>query len=178
MYKARVAECLKNAPVFVRNVMVPIAAGQGNTLEVSKFTQNGEMITGTTRYAKRGIAVTIPVWQADTCIQCTNCAVACPHAVIRPYLANEDEISNSPIKFLEAKNALAKKHAKYFAIQPSPFDCTGCGVCVASCPTAQKGTLVMTKFEEVIEKEQEKQLFLDDNVSYKCRDFTLSECET
>ena len=127
------------------------------------------MITGTTRYAKRGIAATIPRWQAETCIQCTNCAVCCPHAVIRPYLASKQECEDAPIKFIETKNEVAKKYGgEMFAIQPSPYDCTGCGVCVESCPTASKGTLRMVKFEDAIDEEYEKQKFLDQNVTYKC----------
>lgn len=101
---------LEGAPEFVTKVMMPTALGQGNKLPVSAFTRNGDMMTGTTHFYKRGIAVSVPVWTADTCVQCMICASVCPHAVIRPYLATEAEIKNSPIKFLDAKNAVANKY--------------------------------------------------------------------
>lgn len=129
---------------------MPTALGQGNSLPVSAFTRNGSMMTGTTHFYKRGIAVSIPVWNADTCIQCLQCVIVCPHAVIRPSLATEEEIVGSPIKFLDAKNPIVAKYGKFkFAIQASPLDCTGCGVCVKTCPTAAKGTLTMHILETV-----------------------------
>lgn len=85
------------------------------------------------------------------------CAISCPHAVIRPYLANEDEIKDSPIKFLDSKNPVAAKYGKFkFAIQASVLDCTGCGVCVKVCPTAAKGTLTMHILETVEKVEDNK----------------------
>ena len=100
-------------------------------------------MTGTTKYFKRSVATEVPVWNSESCIQCLQCAVACPHAVIRAYLAEESETANSPIKFLDAKNPVANKYGKYkFAIQASPLDCTGCTVCVKICP--KPGTLTMT----------------------------------
>lgn len=133
---------------------MPTALMQGNSLPVSAFTRNGDMMTGTTRYYKRGIAVSVPVWSSETCIQCLQCATACPHAVIRPYLATEAEIQNSPIKFLDAKNPTVAKYGQYkFAIQASPLDCTGCAVCAKVCPTAAKGTLTMKLLPDVQEVE-------------------------
>jgi len=104
---------MKGAPDFIRKVFMPTALGRGGTLPVSAFTRNGDMMTGTTRYYKRGIAVSIPVWNSETCIQCTMCSIACPHAVIRPYLATEEETKDSPIKWLDSKNAVAAKYGQF-----------------------------------------------------------------
>lgn len=107
-----------------------------------------------------------------------NCVVACPHAVIRPYLATEEEIANSPITFIDSKNVVAAKYGKFkFAIQASPYDCTGCGLCAKICPTAAKGTLKMHNLETVEKTEYAKQIFLDDHVSYKCEKFTMDDRE-
>lgn len=89
-FQKRTEKALVGAPDFIRKVFMPTALGQGNKLPVSAFVpRNSDMMTGTTRYYKRGIAVSVPVWDHTSCIQCMNCVIACPHAVIRPYLANE-----------------------------------------------------------------------------------------
>jgi pyruvate-ferredoxin/flavodoxin oxidoreductase len=106
------------------------------------------MMTGTTRFYKRGIAVAVPVWHGDECIMCTQCAIVCPHSVIRPYLATEEEIVDSPIVWKDAKNPILAKYGKFkFCIQPSTMDCTGCGVCAKTCP--KPGVLVMNNLETV-----------------------------
>ena len=177
-FNERMEKALTGAPEFIRKVFMPTALGQGESLPVSAFKRNGDMMTGTTRYYKRGIAVSVPVWTADTCVQCNSCVIACPHAVIRPYLATEEEIKDSPVKFLDAKNPIVKKYGTYkFAIQASPLDCTGCGVCTKVCPTAAKGTLVMKQLPTVEHEEYRKQVFLDEHVSYKCEKFTTDDKE-
>ncbi len=126
----------------------PINEQKGNSLPVSAFDAAGIIPTGTTKYEKRGIAVNVPAWVADKCIQCNQCAFVCPHACIRPVIvANDKEV---PASF-ETKPAIAPKGAK-FRIQVSPLDCTGCGSCAQVCPAPEKA-LVMTPAENVNEVE-------------------------
>ena len=104
---------------------------------------------GLTAYEKRGIAMMIPEWDASKCIQCNKCALVCPHAVIRPYLLNDEEKANAPEGFetIPANGAAAK--GMHFTMQISTYDCTGCGSCVACCPAKEKAIqMVPAKLEE------------------------------
>lgn len=105
--------------------------------------------------------------------------MVCPHAVIRPYLLNADEASKLPadIKALDSRNPVAKKYGDFkLVLQASPLDCTGCAVCVKTCPVAkEKGTLVMTNIEHCERPEYKKWIFLEDNVTNKAENFTLDE---
>ncbi len=130
---------------FVR----PITEQKGNTLPVSAFNPSGVVPTGTTKYEKRGIAVNVPVWQPENCIQCNQCSFVCPHACIRPVLVDENE--PVPEGFV-TKPAVGIKGAKY-RVQVSPLDCTGCGSCANICPAIKGKALVMTPAEEVHETE-------------------------
>ena len=124
----------ENVPAFVRDIARPMAALQGDSLPVSKFSIDGSFPMGTTQYEKRGIAVDIPVWDSAKCIQCNQCAFVCPHAVIRPYLVDEADLKDKP-ETLQHKAAIGKEAAgKQFIIQASPLDCTGCGNCEQVCP--------------------------------------------
>jgi pyruvate-ferredoxin/flavodoxin oxidoreductase len=132
----------KNEPDFVKNVMRPMLAQQGDNLPVSAFTDDGIFPVGTTKYEKRGVAINVPEWVMDNCIQCNQCAMVCPHAAIRPVLLTDEELQNSPEKF-DAKPALGKELKGYhFKIQVSTLDCLGCGNCADICP-AKKPALVM-----------------------------------
>ncbi|KAH0575862.1 Pyruvate-flavodoxin oxidoreductase 3 [Spironucleus salmonicida] len=176
-YNKRIDAVLQNAPDFIKNVFMPVALGKGQDLPVSAFTRNGSMMTGTTKYFKRSIAVQVPVWESATCIQCNLCVVACPHAVIRPYLATDEEAAKAPesVKMLVSKNKIVEKYGQFkFAIQASPLDCTGCGVCVNVCPTAAKGTLKMAEIHSVQDVECVKQDYVE-TLSNKAEGFTLDE---
>ncbi len=129
-------------PEFVNQVMRPMLAQQGDQLPVSFMSPDGILPTGTTKYEKRGIAINVPEWIAENCIQCNQCAFICPHAVIRPYLAGDDDLKDAPKNFetLDAKGKELK--GLKFRIQISPLDCTGCGNCADICPAKVKA-LVM-----------------------------------
>ena len=139
----------ENVPDVVRNILQPINRQKGDDLPVSAFKgyEDGRIDMGLTAYEKRGIALTIPAWDAGKCIQCNRCALVCPHAVIRPYLLSEEEKANAPEGFatVPANGAAAK--GMHFAMQISALDCTGCGSCVACCPAKEKAlTMVPAKF--------------------------------
>jgi len=133
-----------NVPDFVENVAMVMNAQKGDTLPVSTFAgrEDGTFPAGTTQYEKRGIAVNVPEWQIDNCIQCNQCAYVCPHAVIRPVLVNEEEAANAPEGF-ETKKAIGKGlDGITFRIQISPLDCTGCGNCAQVCPSKEKSLIM------------------------------------
>lgn len=137
----------ENLPAFIKEILMPINGQKGDTLPVSTFCgyEDGAMPMGTTAYEKRGIAARIPVWKADSCIQCNRCAYVCPHAVIRPYLLDEGEKAAAPKEF----DTVAARGTKdlYFSLQISGMDCTGCGSCAAVCPAKEKA-LQMTAVSE------------------------------
>ena len=126
----------KSAPAVVRNILEPINAQKGDDLPVSAFLPyvDGCMEYGLTAWEKRGIAVRLPRWDAQKCIQCNRCSLVCPHAAIRPFLLTEEEKAAAPSAFVTvpAKGPSAK--GLHFALALSEFDCTGCGSCSASCP--------------------------------------------
>ncbi len=129
----------------------PVLAQNGDKLPVSSFTPDGFVPTATTQYEKRGIAVDVPQWIKENCIQCNQCSLVCPHAVIRPFLVGEGE--QVPDTF-ETIPAMGKELAGYkFRIQISPLDCTGCGNCADVCPAKNKA-LTMVPLPSVLEREE------------------------
>lgn len=138
-----------DVPEFIKDVVIPMNRQEGDKLPVSTFVgrEDGVFPHGTAAYEKRGIAVEVPEWIMENCIQCNQCSYVCPHAVIRPFLLDEEEKKNAPETF-ETKKALGKGLNEYeFRIQISPLDCTGCGNCADVCPAKEKA-LVMKPFEE------------------------------
>lgn len=138
----------QSRPEFVREVADVMNRMEGDSLPVSKFLdrEDGTFPQGTTQYEKRGIAVNVPEWIPENCIQCNQCAYVCPHAVIRPFLLTEEEVKNAP-KGTETIKGLGKTKEYQFRIQVSVLDCTGCGNCVDVCPAKKKG--VVTKALEM-----------------------------
>ena len=128
-------------PEFVRNVVDPINALKGDDLPVSAFNgrEDGTWDNGTAAYEKRGIAVNVPEWDIQNCIQCNQCSYVCPHAAIRPFLATEEEAAATG---LEWKQGLGETKAYKFRIQVSPLDCTGCNNCVDVCPSKTKALVL------------------------------------
>jgi len=141
----------KDEPEFVKKVMRPMLAQQGDKLPVSVFTPGGFFPTGTTKYEKRGVAINVPEWQIDNCIQCNQCAMVCPHAAIRPVLVTDEELKKSP-KGFESKKAVGKGvEGLSFRIQVYPEDCVGCGNCADICPSKEKA-LIMKPFVSQLEQ--------------------------
>ncbi len=134
-------------PDFIRDVVDVMNAQKGDKLPVSAFIgrEDGTFPQGTSKYEKRGIAVDVPEWQSENCIQCNQCAYVCPHAVIRPFLLTEEEKANAPEGFKTAKGMKPYDNLEY-KIQVSVMDCTGCGSCAQVCPAKQKA-LIMKPIE-------------------------------
>ncbi|NLV88228.1 MAG: pyruvate:ferredoxin (flavodoxin) oxidoreductase [Tissierellia bacterium] len=144
----------KDVPEFIKNVLEPMNRQEGDDLPVSAFVgrEDGSFPHGTSAYEKRGIAVEVPHWIKENCIQCNQCSLVCPHAVIRPILVDEEEKNNAPETFETIKATGKGLEGLEFRIQISPLDCTGCGNCADICPAKNKA-LVMVPFEEELETE-------------------------
>ncbi|HSV55734.1 MAG TPA: pyruvate:ferredoxin (flavodoxin) oxidoreductase, partial [Magnetospirillaceae bacterium] len=126
------------APRFVKEVLGEIIAGRGSALKASQLPTDGTFPTGTTKYEKRNIAEKIPVWNENLCIQCGNCTLVCPHAVIRLKAYEPKHAGKAPPTF-KAVDAKGKEFAGLKAtLQVAPEDCTGCGACVNICPVTDK----------------------------------------
>ncbi|MGM0497199.1 MAG: pyruvate:ferredoxin (flavodoxin) oxidoreductase [Bacteroidota bacterium] len=153
-------------PKFIRDVVNPINAQQGDKLPVSAFVgrEDGTFPAGTTEYEKRGIAVNVPEWIPDNCIQCNQCAYVCPHSVIRPFLMTDEEVQNAPegTETIKGKGGIKEYN---FRIQVSVLDCTGCGNCVDVCP-APNNALQMKPLESQ-DDQIEKWNYMDEKVGYK-----------
>lgn len=128
-------EDLSALPNMVKKFLLPVNRQKGDDLPVSNFVHylDGTVRLGLTAYEKRGIAVQLPRWQSDKCVQCNRCSLVCPHAVIRPYLLNDEEKEAAPEGFTTIP-ANGKAKGLHFAIAVSDYDCTGCGSCSVSCP--------------------------------------------
>jgi pyruvate-ferredoxin/flavodoxin oxidoreductase len=135
------AAATKDVPDFVKNVLEPMNRQEGDALPVSTFLgiEDGTFPQGTAAFEKRGIAVSVPEWNIDKCIQCNQCSYVCPHAAIRPFLANEEEVSAAPESF-NAKKAQGGKafEGLSYRISVDILDCTGCGNCADICPAPGK----------------------------------------
>ncbi len=134
-------------PEFVANVADVMNAQQGGKLPVSSFTPAGFFPPETTKYEKRGIAITVPEWQPETCIQCNQCAFVCPHAVIRPFLVTKDEAAEAPEGYVGLKAIGRDLGDMEFRIQVSTLDCVGCGNCADICPAPKGKALIMKPLE-------------------------------
>lgn len=148
------------APDFVRNVLGKIVTGDGNSVKVSEMPCDGTFPSGTTQYEKRDLALELPVWTPDKCIQCGKCTMVCPHAAIRAKMADPADLEGAPDTF---KSADAKKmhknwQGKKFIIQVSASDCTGCTLCTHVCPT---DSVVMTPAATALKPEAENWKFFE-----------------
>lgn len=154
------------APEFVQNIANTVNSQCGDTLPVSSFVDysDGTMPAGTTAFEKRGVAVMVPSWDADKCIQCNNCAFVCPHAVIRPFLLTEEEAEKAPKELKLTQGKAVLKDYK-FAISVSVLDCTGCGNCADVCPAKEKALIMVSAQEQ--QQEQTNFDYLNSKVGYK-----------
>ncbi len=154
-------------PDFIKNIVFPINSLKGDDLPVSAFLdrEDGTFPAGTTAYEKRGIAVHVPEWQEEHCIQCNQCAYVCPHACIRPFLLTEEEMQivgeDMPVQDAKGKSLKGLK----YRMQVSPLDCTGCGNCVEVCPAPSKALIMETLESQMHENERWDKIIK--NVTYK-----------
>lgn len=155
-------------PEFIEKIMRPMSRLKGGELPVSAFKgiEDGTFPSGTTAYEKRGIAVNVPEWIMERCIQCNQCSLVCPHAVIRPFLLNDDELREAPETFVTKKATGKAFEGLNYKIQISPMDCTGCGNCADVCPAKGKA-LIMRPFETQVEREVINWRFATEKVHFK-----------
>lgn len=155
-------------PEFITKIMRPMSEMKGGELPVSVFLgrEDGSFPSGITAYEKRGIAVNVPEWIEERCIQCNQCAYVCPHAVIRPFLLNEDELKNAPETFVTKKANGKAFNGLNYKIQISPLDCTGCGNCADVCPAKGKA-LIMKPIESQLAKEVPNWEFAMEGIHFK-----------
>lgn len=154
LQKVRIPESWANAksedtptidePAFIKNIQRPMARNEGDDLPVSTFVgmEDGTFPVGTTTYEKRRIAVMIPEWQIEKCIQCNQCSYICPHATIRPFLLNDEEKAKAPESFATKKPLGSGLQNLHYRIQVDPLDCTGCGNCADICPAPGKALIM------------------------------------
>ncbi|MCI5725683.1 MULTISPECIES: pyruvate:ferredoxin (flavodoxin) oxidoreductase [Fusobacterium] len=154
---------------FVKNIAKPMSAIKGDLLPVSAFLgyEDGTFENGTSAYEKRGVAVEVPVWDVDKCIQCNQCAYVCPHAVIRPFLINEEELKNAPNELATKKPMGKGLDGLAYRIQVSTLDCVGCGSCAHVCPAPGKALTMQPIAESLDAKEQENADYLFNHVEYR-----------
>jgi pyruvate-ferredoxin/flavodoxin oxidoreductase len=140
-----------NAPDFVKNIVRPVNALKGDDLPVSTFKgrEDGTWEQGTTRYEKRGVAAQVPVWKAENCIQCNQCAYVCPHAAIRPFVLDANEQDQAPAGMTQLKATGKQFEGMTYRMQVDVLDCMGCGNCPDICPGNKNGkALEMVAMEE------------------------------
>ena len=154
------------APAFVKNVADVVNSQCGDTLPVSSFVpyMDGTMPAGTAAFEKRGVAVNVPVWDPEKCIQCNTCAFVCPHAAIRPFILTEDEAAAAPANIKMAQGKANLKEYK-FALSISVDDCTGCGNCVDVCLSKEKSLSLASYLDN--KSEQASFDYLNSKVGYK-----------
>lgn len=162
------AKRCSHEPEFIKKIFRPVIAMQGDKLPVSAFVgmEDGRYPSGATKYEKRMPALFAPEWIPENCIQCNQCSLVCPHAVIRPFLLNEEELAQKPENMVTV-SAKGKEFANLaFRMQVSPMDCYGCASCVNTCPAKEKA-LKMVPIEKAVADERDNWIFVTHKVSNK-----------
>ena len=157
----------KNRPEFVRKIADVVNRLEGDSVPVSAFIgiEDGTLPAGSTQFEKRGVAIDVPEWNSETCIQCKACAYSCPHAAIRPFLLSDEEVANAPEGTMVVPAKGKGLEGYKFKIQVSVDDCTGCGVCADVCPTTPKTLNMQPLASQVAEKERWE--YMHKEVGYK-----------
>ncbi|HZS76548.1 MAG TPA: pyruvate:ferredoxin (flavodoxin) oxidoreductase [Ktedonobacteraceae bacterium] len=150
----------EQAPAFVRQILGPMIAGEGDELPVSALPSDGTYPSGTACWEKRNIALEIPAWDPDICIQCGKCVMVCPHSVIREKVYDPAELEGAPATFKAVDAHFKEFPGQKYTLQISPEDCTGCGLCVEACPVKDKrqvGRKAINMVEQAPLREQENE---------------------
>jgi len=147
----------EDSPDFVKNVIGTILKGEGDNLPVSAFSEDGTFPVGTTQYEKRNIALEIPTWNPDSCIQCNKCAFVCPHAVIRPKVYDAELLKDAPETFKSVDATGREFKGMKYTIQVAPEDCTGCTLCVEACPKSDVENPALQMVEQLPLRESESE---------------------
>ncbi len=155
----------EDVPEFISEVLRPVNAQKGDSLPVSTFPADGIFPVETSRYEKRGVAIEVPEWVAENCIQCNQCSFICPHAAIIPIIATDDELADAPESFVTLPGTGKELKEYKFRMQVNALDCQGCGNCVDICP-AKTTALVMKPIASQVEAEADNFAF-SQTVEYK-----------
>ncbi|GFO53475.1 pyruvate synthase [Geomonas sp. Red276] len=142
-------------PEYMRKVIFPILRQKGDDVPVSAFEPDGAFPVSTARYEKRGVAINVPEWIKENCIQCNQCSYICPHATIRPFLATDEEMAAAPESYQTIAAIAREVRGEQFRIQVYPLDCMGCGNCADICP-AKQSALVMKPIETQLVQEDNR----------------------
>jgi len=149
-----------NAPAFVKNTTAKLMRGEGDCLKVSEVPDDGTWPVGTAAYEKRNIAVNVPVWNPDTCVQCGKCVMVCPHATIRSKIYPKEILGKAPKTFKHTDPKPAKGLEGYaYTLQVAVEDCTGCGTCIVNCPAKAKEAIKMYPQPDLRDQERENYAF-------------------
>lgn len=151
---------------YVREVVRPILAQEGNKLPVSVLSEDGTVPLGTSAYEKRAVAINVPEWIAENCIQCNQCAFVCPHAAIRPILATQEELQDAPASFKTLKASGKELSGLSYRIQVYAEDCQGCCSCAYTCPAKEKA-LVMQPIDTQLPEQVANLAFAQEHISLK-----------
>ncbi len=158
--------CCCDEPDYIANVVRPILAQQGDKLPVSAFTANGVVPLGSTAYEKRGVAILVPRWIPENCIQCNQCSFVCPHAAIRPFVATDEEMQGAPASFATLDGKGKALTGLKYRMQVYAQDCQGCGSCAQTCPAKVKA-LEMHPIEEELKDQVPNLAYAEANISIK-----------